>query len=337
MVKMLIFDYRDSEREYFKNHDTSDFEITFYEGSLDEDTILKESEKNETVIISVFINSKITEKVLSQFKNLLIISTRSTGYDHIDIESCRKRNVSVLNVSDYGRGSVAQFTIGIILSMVRNIIPAVNDVKNRDVSHKKYEGLDISKLTLGVIGTGSIGSAVCELADVFGMEILAYDFKINKDIKEFVEYVPFNDILRKSDIITIHIPYMKEVHHMFSTKEFEKMKNNSYLINTSRGELIDTKALYEAVKSKKLKGVALDVTECEQLNSNIGDFDKALKTSDCSCFESGIITQKLMSYDNVIITPHIAYHTRESVNTILDTMFNNIKSHFKGEHTNQVV
>jgi D-lactate dehydrogenase len=130
---------------------------------------------------------------------------------------------------------------------------------------------------------------------------------------------------------------MKEVHHMFSTKEFEKMKNNSYLINTSRGELIDTKALYEAVKSKKLKGVALDVTECEQLNSNIGDFDKALKTSDCSCFESGIITQKLMSYDNVIITPHIAYHTRESVNTILDTMFNNIKSHFKGEHTNQVV
>ena len=337
MIKMLMFDYRESEKKYFERNKIEDFDITFYNESLNETTLLTEEEKNDTAILSVFINSRITEKVINQFKNLRIIATRSTGYNHIDINACLERNIAVLNVADYGRTSVAQFTIGMIIAMVRKFIPAANDVKNRHTVHEKYEGRDISKMSLGVIGTGSIGSAVCELADVFGMKIYAHDIKINNNIKEIVEYVSFNELLHNSDIVTLHVPYLKEFHHMISKKEFEMMKQDSYIINTARGELLDTSALYEAIKNGKLKGAALDVIECEELNSNIVDFDKTLKTASCECLENTIITQKLMSYDNVIITPHIAYNTEDSIDLILDTMFYNIKNYYQGLHTNQIV
>lgn len=337
MIKMLMFDYRKSEKIYFENNITCDFDITFRTDSLNEHTELSDDEKNNTTIISVFINSKIDEKVLSKFKNLQIITTRSTGYNHIDINACRERNISVYNVGDYGRTSVAQYTIGVILSMIRNVIMATNDVRNRHIKHEKYEGRDISKLSLGVIGTGSIGSAVCELADVFGMKIYAHDIRINKNIAELVEYVSFNELLRNSDIITLHVPYIKEFHHMISAKQFEIMKDGAYLINTARGELIDTKALYDAIKSNKLKGVALDVVECERLNTNINDFETTLKSATCDCLESALLVQKLMEFDNVIITPHIAYNTKESVEKILEIMFNDLKNHYKGEHTNRII
>ncbi|MCM1265341.1 MAG: hypothetical protein NC200_03995 [Candidatus Gastranaerophilales bacterium] len=337
MIKMLMFDYRESEKKYFEHNDIEDFEISFHRESLNESTLLTEEEKNETAVLSVFINSRITEKVINQFKNLRVISTRSTGYNHIDLNACMDRNIAVLNVGDYGRTSVAQFTIGMIVAMVRNFIPAANDVKNRHTIHEKYEGRDISKLALGVIGTGSIGSAVCELADVFGMKIYAHDIKVNNNIKEFVEYVSLGELLSNSDIITLHVPYIKEFHHMISKKEFDIMKQDAYIINTARGELIDTSALYDAIKDGKLKGAALDVIECEELNSNIVDFDKTLKTASCECLESTILAQKLMSFDNVIVTPHIAYNTKDSINIILDTMFYDIKNYYQGSHTNQIV
>lgn len=336
MIKMLMFDYRESEKKYLNDNIRSDFDITFRTDCLNEYTELSEDERNNTTILSIFINSKIDENILQKFKNLQIITTRSTGYNHIDIEACRKRNISVYNIGDYGRTSVAQYTIGIILSMIRNVISASNDVRNRHIVHEKYEGRDISKLSLGIIGTGSIGSAVCELANIFGMKIYAHDIKINKNISKFVEYVSFHELLRKSDIVSLHIPYIKECHHMISKKEFEIMKKGSYLINTARGELVDTKALYEAIKVGKLKGVALDVVECERLNSNIDDFEMTLKSASCDCLESALLVQKLMEFENVIITPHIAYNTQESVEKILEIMFNDLKNYYKGIHTNRV-
>jgi len=337
MIKMLMFDFRGSEKDYFANNDDlSDFDITFRQESLNEHTELTEKEKDETVILSVFITSNITEEILNRFKNLQIITTRSTGYNHIDIDACRRRNIAVLNVNDYGRTSVAQYTIGIIIAMLRNFVLSANDVKSRKLSYEKYEGRDISKLSLGVIGTGSIGSAVCEIADTFGMKVYAYDAAINKNISELVEYVSFQELLKKSDIISLHVPYMKEFHHLISKNELEIMKDGSYIINTARGELIDTIALYNAIKSGKLKGAALDVIECESLTTSSEDFNIKLKEASYECLESAIVTQKLMGFDNVIITPHIAYNTKEAINKILTATFYNIKNYFKGIHTNQV-
>ena len=338
MTKMLIYDFRSSEKEFFNGGaDLTDFEITFYNERLDENTQISEAERNETVILSVFITSFVSESVINKFKNLQIITTRSTGYNHIDIEACRRRNIAVFNVEDYGRTAVAQYTIGIILAMLRNVIVASNDVKNRRISYERYEGRDISKLTLGVIGTGSIGSAVCETAYTLGMRIYANDIVVNKNLNGLVEYVSFDELIKKSDVITLHIPYIKEFYHLISEKEFNNMKDGAYIINTARGELIDTAALYSALKSGKINGAALDVIECEHLISSGEDFDKVFEGASCECLGNAVLTQKLMSFDNVIITPHAAYNTRESVYTILDTTFNNIKNYFKGFHTNQVV
>lgn len=336
-MKMLMFDFRDSEKEYFKKNAIHDLEIEFIEDSLNENTILTDEQKENTVIVSVFINSNLSEKILSQFKNLQIVITRSTGYNHIDIEHCRNNNITVINIPDYGKTSVAQYTIGMIITLVRNVFLASNDIKNKEIEYRNYEGRDLSNLSLGVIGTGSIGSAVCELANMFNMKIYAHDIRINDKIKDFVEYVCLDELISKSDIITLHIPYIKEFYHMLSEKEFKKMKDGVYIINTSRGELIDIEAMYENVKDGKIKGVALDVIECEYLNYEKKQFKKALDSSSEKCLKNTLIIDKLINFDNVIITPHIAYNTQESIMNILDTMFKSIKHHYNGDFTSRVV
>lgn len=336
-MKMLMFDFRDSEKEYFKKNSIHDLEIEFIEESLNENTILTDEQKENTVIVSVFINSNLSEKILSQFKNLQIVTTRSTGYNHIDIEHCRKNNIAVINIPDYGKTSVAQYTIGMIITLVRNVFLASNDIKNKEIEYRNYEGRDLSTLSLGVIGTGSIGSAVCELANMFNMKIYAHDIRINDDINDFVEYVCLDELIAKSDIITLHIPYIKEFYHMLSEKEFKNMKDGVYIINTSRGELIDIEALYENVKNGKIKGVALDVIECEYLNYEKKQFKKALDSSSEKCLKNTLIIDKLINFDNVIITPHIAYNTQESIMNILDNMFKSIKRHYNGDFTSRAV
>lgn len=336
-MKMLMFDFRESEKEYFKNNLPNDLEIEFIPRSLNKDTTLTEEQKNDTVVLSVFINSYLNKKVLSQFKNLQIIATRSTGYNHINLEYCRNNNIAVINAPYYGKTSVAQYTIGMILMLTRNVLIAANDIKNRRINYADYEGRNLSNLSIGVIGTGSIGSSVCKLANKFDMKIYAHDIKINEDIKDFVEYVDFENLISNSDIISLHVPYLIEFYHMISDKEFEKMKDGVYIINTSRGELIDTASLYKYVRNGKVKGAALDVLECENINYENNEITNVIKQASETCLENVIITDKLMQFNNVIITPHIAYNTRESVINILDSIFLSIKNHFNGEHSNRVI
>lgn len=336
-MKMLMFDFRDTEKEYFKENTPTDFEIEFFNEPLSDKIHLTDSQKEDTVILSVFINSELTPEILSQFKNLQVVATRSTGYNHINLDYCKKNNIAVINTPYYGKSSVAQYTIGMIIALTRNVLLATNDVRNRKIDYSKYEGENLSKLTLGVIGTGSIGSAVCELANKFDLKIYAHDLKINEHIKDFVEYVDFDELISKSDIITLHIPYILEFYHLLSDKEFKKMKQGVYIINTSRGELIDTGALYENIKSGKVKGAALDVLECEYLKYDNEEIVSTVKNASETCLENVIITDKLIEFDNVIITPHIAYNTKQSIMNILESMFISIKEHYHGGYLNRVI
>jgi D-lactate dehydrogenase len=332
-----MFDFRNSEKDYFKEKSPKDLEIEFITEPLDNTTQLSEAQKIETVVVSVFITSKLTSEVLSQFKNIQVIATRSTGYNHIDLEYCRTNNITVLNVPDYGKTSVAQYTIGMILNLTRNVVTAVKDIKTRKLNYSKYEGRNLTNLSLGVIGTGSIGSAVCELAHMFGMEIYAYDLTVNEEIRDYVEYLNFEELLSKSDIISLHMPYIPDFYHMIKEKEVNLMKDNVYIINTSRGELIDISAIYKGIQSGKIKGAALDVLECENLNYETEEITNAITQASEHCLETAVITDKLLQYDNVIITPHIAYNTKESVMNILDSMFISIKEHYIGGRKNRVV
>ena len=157
------------------------------------------------------------------------------------------------------------------------------------------------------------------------MRILVHSLTKNSNINSFVEYVDLNDLLEQSDIVTLHVPYTSENYHMIGEKEFAKMKDGSYFINTARGELIDIVALYENLINNKIKGAALDVLECEYLAlspDNVVDEIKAMSTN---CVASALITQKLLGMPNVVITPHIAYNTKESIEKLLHTGIRNNK------------
>lgn len=334
-MKMLFFDLRKSEMEFFNDNDLKDFDIEFFEEPLNENTELSEEQLKETDVISVFITSSVTESVLKKFQNLRIIATRSTGYNHIDMKYCKQTRIAVFNVEGYGHSSVAQFTIMLMIAVVRNLKPAYLDVKRNSPDYSSFEGRNMETLSLGIIGYGSIGKSVAKLASAFGMKVYVNSLDSQCENNEGVEYVPFDELLSKSDIISFHLPYKSELYHMIGENEFRKMKDGVYIINTARGELLDSSALYDNVVSGKVKGAALDVFECEYLTVK-DDVTSSLSEYDKQCVANALIAQKLMARDNVIITPHIAYNTKEAINTILKTTINNIRDYCKGLHTNQV-
>lgn len=334
-MKMIMFDFRESERDFFNKNDFQDIDITFIKEPLNENTQLSDELYEETDIISIFITSIINENTLKKFKNIRIIATRSTGHNHIDLHYCTHKNITVFNVENYGQSSVAQFTFTLILALVRNLLPAFLDTQKSKINHSSYEGDNLNSLTIGIIGCGAIGSSVAKIAHFFDMNILICSYEKRSDIDSFAEYVSLDELLEKSDIITLHMPYTKEDYHFLGKDELKKIKNGAFIINTARGELIDIVALYENLLSGKVKGAALDVLECEHLtinNDNLAD----IKDIEPNCVSSALLTTKLINMKNVIITPHIAYNTKESINTILTTTFNNIRDYYKGIHDNRV-
>lgn len=341
MKKLLIFDYKNSEKSFFKTLKLDGFEIKFFEERLNEDTVKKisEEDKQNAEVVSMFITSDVNKDVLDEFKNLKLIATRSTGYNHIDLKECTNRGIAVANVSSYGETTVAQYTMGLIIALIRKIIPAFLDLKRMENRSQEYVGRDLNSLTVGVLGTGAIGTKVCKIANAFDMKILAYDFKPNCELssKYNVEYTDLDTVLSQSDIISLHVPYNDSNYHFIDKKKINKMKQGAYLINTSRGELIDTKALYQALIDKKLTGCALDVGECESFSFDTENLLENIPGTSANCLARAFITQKLIELPNVIVTPHIAYNTEEAIQTILETTIKNIEFFYKGEASNRIV
>ncbi len=326
VCRVLFFDYREAEKSFFDQNKFPDFDIRFFKWSLTEESVNKLSEEDldKAMIISVFTTSHITEKVLSKFNNLRIISTRSTGYNHIESTHCIDKNIALINVESYGNSSVAQFTFALIFMLIRKILPAVESVK-KGIPISDFTGHSIESMSIGIIGTGSIGAVVCRMANSFGMKILAYDLSPKRELKNKynVEYVELDTLLQHSDIISLHIPYCKQNHHFIGAKQFKLMKQGAYFINVSRGELVDIKELLKSVKTKKIKGVALDMIYC--VESACLDEENDLENSSLKCSENAEIVRELNKLANVIITPHIAYDTQDSINYILKTTFIGLK------------
>lgn len=335
-MKMLMFDFRDTEKEFFDNNKLVDFDLSFIGEPLNADYKLTEEQKLETDIISVFRSSNLTDKVLKQFKNLRIIATRSYGYGHIDLDYCIEHNIAVLNVEQYGEEAVAQYAIALIIVLVRNMLPAILDMKGHKINYKHYEGKKLNNLTLGIVGCGKIGSAVAKIANYFGMRVLIHSYMQNPELDSFCDFVSLDELLSESDVISLHLLYTGDNYHLIGKEEFEKMKDGVVFVNTARGELLDIKALYDNLVKGKVKAAALDVLECEFISTHPGELSNVIKDSESHCVETALVTQKLFNMDNVIITPHIAYNTHESVNYLLTKTFNNIRDYIKGVNTNRV-
>ncbi|MCL2888711.1 MAG: hydroxyacid dehydrogenase [Elusimicrobia bacterium] len=284
--------------------------------------------------IAVFdMNSKLGAADLAKFKNLKFVACRSTGFDNLDTAYCKSHGIRVFNVPNYGETTVAEYTIAMILALTRFIVRANNDMKNGlKIEINNYTGRDLSAWTLGVVGMGAIGRSVAKKAIALGLKVIAYDPYPSAAYEGLLgfKYVSLDYLIKNADIISLHSPSTKENYHLLNAKAFADMKRGVYIINTARGDLIDNKALYEALHSGKVAGAALDVLEDEGLliqKNNVAQIEKVSK-EDLVILS---INTKLLEVKNVIVTPHIAFDTLEAKNRIMDHSCNNIVYYFRPE------
>lgn len=270
-------------------------------------------------VLSIFYYSSITKKVLNKFPKLKYIVTRSRGVNHIDMEECKKRKIKVLNLF-YGADGVAEYTFALILSLAKRIIPSNRDLKRLWFEQKICCGLNGK--TLGIIGTGKIGSQVAKFGRCFGMKLLAYDIVENVKLKKSykVDYVSLDDLMMDSDFVTIHCWYDETTHHLINKDNLKLMKKTAYLINTSRGAIVDLKALHSALKNGKLAGAGLDVFEGEDYIRTKSYQNMTKKVS-----KSIALIISLLENPNVIMTPHNAFNTVGTVNRIRGLSLQHIK------------
>ena len=333
MHTIIFYDTKQYERDFFEQELFDKFNIEFKDFELLPETELSYVEGNAE-IISVFTASRLTKETLEKFSNLKLILTRSVGYSHIDIDYCNSKNIIVANTPHYGDYTVAEFSFGILLNLIRRICYGVSELKQGDMYPETF-GMELYDKTIGVIGTGSIGTKTIKIAKGFSMNVMCYDILKNTDIEnEFnVKYVDLETLCKLSDVISLHAPLTTATYHIINAEKIKLMKENVIIVNTARGELIDTEALYHALLDGKIKGAALDVLEFEDTISNKrpgSDLNlKNLRTS--------LINTKLLNLDNVIATPHIAYDTKEAVNRILDTTLKNLFEFVAGSNVKNKV
>ncbi len=275
-------------------------------------------------ILSCFVYSTIDNSILQKLPNLKMIATRSTGFDHIDIEGCKKRGIHVANVPVYGDKTVAEHTFALILALAKKIIPSVERTRSGSFSLEGLRGMDLFGKTLGIIGTGHIGSHVASIAQGFGMKVLAYDLTPQKNVP--VTYVSLEDLLKQSDIITLHVPYNPTTHHLIHSGNISLMKKGVLLINTSRGGVIETKALIQGLSENIFGGLGLDVLENEPQIREERELISTLFQKNLTDVSTLLANEYLLHHPkNVIITPHNAFNTHEALERILMTTLQNIQ------------
>jgi D-lactate dehydrogenase len=285
-------------------------------------------------VISVFIYSRITEQTLEAFPRLRLVATRSTGYDHIDLQACQKRGVAVCHVPNYGENTVAEHTFALILALSRKLHKAAQRTRALDFSLKGLEGFDLYGKTLGVVGAGSIGLHVIRIGRAMGMRVLAYDVVQNRLLAEVLDfsYADLDTLLRESDVVTLHAPLTPATRHMFDGDTIAKMKKGALLINTARGELVETPAVIRALDEGRLGGAGLDVLEGEAAVKE--ERQLLLGETPPETLKAALQDYALARREDVIVTPHMAFYSREALGRILDTTVDNILSFLEGNPKN---
>lgn len=336
MKKILFFDVADYEVEFLKRACEGKFQYQLIKESLNS-LFNPTKEQEEAQIISCFTTSRVPNEILEKFKNLELIALRSVGFNHIDIDYCRKNNIFVENTPNYGNMTVAEFALALLLDVTRKVTYSANNLKNSIVDVKCTIGMEIFGKTIGIIGLGAIGAEMARLSHGIGLKILGYDLKEKEDLKQKygVQYTDFETLVKNSDFISLHSPLTKDNFHMFDKEIFAIMKPSSILINTARGELVDTQALYNALSEKKIAGAGLDVLESEDTLTDV-EYLVDIGRMSPQALQKTVLNNRLMKLDNVIITPHIAYDTNEAINRILNTAIDNINAFVEGKIQNNV-
>lgn len=287
--------------------------LTIYEDNPNEK---QKKERVQDADILVIANGKLSSDVIKEAKNLKYIAVAFTGVDHVDLDTCKELGIKVSNAAGYSTESVSELTFGLIISLLRNIVPL--DEKTRQGKTKEgYNFFDLHGKTLGVIGTGDIGSKVSNIGLAFGCKVIAYNRSEKKDLKKKgIEYVELDRLLKESDIITLHIPYNKETKHLINKDNLNLMKKSAFIINTARGPIIDNDALAKALKSGTIAGAGIDVFDIEPPLSK---------------------DNPLLDTKNSVVLPHIGFFTKEAMIRRANITNENIESFLKNKQKNVIL
>lgn len=331
-MRVAFFEIKDWEREYLEQRLPAASAV-FDSGVLDAGKL---PQIHDAECVSVFIYSRVTEKFLEGLPALRMIATRSTGFDHIDLEACRRKGIAVCNVPTYGENSVAEHTFALILMLSRKVHKSYVQVREGHVELAGLTGFDLQGKTIGVIGAGRIGLHVIRIARGFGMTVLASDVRRDPFLADLLNftYADLSRLLAESDIVTLHCPLTAETRHLLGRDQFGRMKRGALLINTARGGLVDTEALVEALDSGQLSGAGLDVLEGEELIKE----EKQLlyERQNVERLRTAVRNRLLLGREDVVFTPHNAFNSREALLRILDTTLANLEAFWAGQPINRV-
>jgi len=323
-MKITFFSAKPYDKESFnKQNEQFGFELEYYETHLGPHII---NAVENTDAVCVFVNDRVNTQVIESLakKGVKVIALRCAGFNNVDLQTAKANGIKVCRVPAYSPEAVAEHAVAMLLTLNRKTHKAYNRVREQNFSLNGLLGFDVHNKTVGVIGTGNIGKAFCKIMLGFGCKVIGYDVAANKELENLgVKFVPITEILKQSDIISLHCPLNDQTQHIVNSNSIAFMKKGVMLINTSRGGLIDTKAVIDALKSKHIGYLGIDVYEQEEklffrdLSANIIEDDTI---------------QRLMSFPNVLVTAHQAFFTTEALQQIADVTLNNVKDIIAGKN-----
>lgn len=313
-MKISFFSSKSYDRNYFARFNTQ-YQLKFYDTALSLESIdlLIDSQA-----VCVFVNDQLNAEVIAQLaaKNVKIIALRCAGFNNVDLEAAKAHGIAVVRVPAYSPHAVAEHAVALIMTLNRKTHKAYNRVREGNFSLERLTGFDLFEKTVGVVGTGKIGEAFAKIMKGFGCRVVAYDIQPHPELVALgIEYVPLNELLTASDIVSLHCPLTPQTNRIINDETLKQMKPNAMLINTSRGGLIDTKAVIKSLKTGHLGYLGIDVYE-QEADLFFNDFSESIIQDD--------MLMRLMSFPNVLITSHQGFFTEEALCQIAQVTFQNL-------------
>lgn len=322
-TRIIFFDIKDYDREFFEKYGKNyNYEMSFFKSRLSLENVHLTKGYD---VVCAFTNDDIGKETIDAMaeNGVRLLAMRCAGFNNVSLKDIHNR-FKVVRVPAYSPHAIAEYTVGLILAVNRKINKAYVRTREGNFSINGLMGVDLYGKTVGIIGTGKIGQILIKILKGFDMKVIAYDLFPNQKVAEELgfEYVSLDELYANSDIISLNCPLTKDTQYMINRRSMLKMKDGVILVNTGRGQLIDSADLVEALKDKKVGAVALDVYEEEE--------DYFFEDKSTQVIEDDILG-RLLSFYNVLITSHQAYFTKEAVEAITVTTLNNIKDFIEGK------
>ena len=315
-MKVLVYSSKDFEIPYLEDANKGKHKLTFIKDSLSSETAMKAVGFHA---ISVFSSDILSNTVLEKLKDFAVkyITLRSVGHDNVNLFTAQSLGIKVAHVPAYSPNAIAEHAVAMLLALNRKLILSNQRVKQFNFDINNLIGFDLKNKTVGILGTGKIGSVMARIMHGFGCKLLGFDIMENKKlmVDYELEYVSINKLCKAADIISIHLPLNTETHHLIDKTLIELMKPNAIIINTARGAVINTKDVIDALVNEKISGLAMDVYEHEK-DLFFNDYSQEIPKDE--------MLIKLNAFPNVLITGHQAFLTEEALTNIADTTIYNL-------------